>query len=205
MPALPERFVLVKSEIVLDEVDSVLLVKVWVAVRPTRASETSGNVKVVPSVPSMVSELFTVSVLSAAMFRVLFPLLVIVKPLIVKRPVLVIVTLSPSPTLSPLVMEIPAPPTIFIEELESAEFGIFVKVFSIPEIVLLLIVCERLSIKSDPSVESFGIVSFTFVAGLLTNRLTSVLLVSSPCRISGAVLCKNEVDEREDRTDSFEP
>ena len=62
-----------------------MFVKVSVEARPTKVSLAVGIVKVVPSVPAKVSELLAVKVLPAAIFKVLVPLLVIVKPLTVVK------------------------------------------------------------------------------------------------------------------------
>ena len=58
------------------------MVSVCVAARPANVSLAVGNAKLVVSVPVKVIELLTVNVLPAAIFKVLVPLLVMVRPLI---------------------------------------------------------------------------------------------------------------------------
>ena len=89
IPAEPDKLLFVKPEMVLLPAAIVLLVNVCPTVRPTMSSEADGKVKIVPSVPPNVIELFTVIVLPAEIASVFVPLLVIDKPLIlVKTPVL---------------------------------------------------------------------------------------------------------------------
>src|SRR5439155_759442 len=66
IPAVPERLLLVKPEMVFDPAAIVLLVKVSVLFLPTNVSEALGKVKDVASVPAKVKVVLIVTVLPLA-------------------------------------------------------------------------------------------------------------------------------------------
>jgi len=86
IPAAPDKFALVRPEIVLLPAAITLLSKVSVLERPTNVSLAAGKLKVVPSVPVKAIELLTPNTLPEAIDKVLPLLAVIVSPFTVVKP-----------------------------------------------------------------------------------------------------------------------
>jgi hypothetical protein len=109
IPAVPDRFELVRFVMVLLPASIVLFVKVSVLVLPTKVSLTVGNAKLVPSVPVKVKEFDAVKVFPAAIDKVLPPLFVTVNPFTVVNDGVVVVAkvIVPTPLLV-VVMFVPA-------------------------------------------------------------------------------------------------